>query len=79
MSVKELVVQEIETLSDVELQEVITYVTFLKSRKRRARMQPLPSAAELAQLYAEFADEDRQLAEEDMSTYYTALAAEDRQ
>jgi hypothetical protein len=79
MSVKELAVQEIETLSDVELQEVITYVTFLKSRKRRASMQIVPSAAELAQLYAEFADEDRQLAEEDMSAYYTMLATEDRQ
>ncbi|CAN5803966.1 hypothetical protein BH10CHL1_BH10CHL1_49840 [soil metagenome] len=79
MSVKELAVQEIETLSDVELQEVITYVTFLKSRKRRARMQALPSAPELARLYAEFADEDRQLAEEDMSTYCTALVTEDGQ
>ena len=69
MSVKEMVVQEIETLSDAELQQVITYVSFLKFRKRRARVQPLPSAAELALLYAEFADEDRQLAEEDMTAY----------
>ena len=62
MSVKELVAQAIETLSEAELQEVITYVSFLKFRKRRAKVKPLPSAAELALLYAEFADEDRQLA-----------------
>ncbi len=79
MSVKELVAQEIETLSDTELQEVISYVSFLKFRKRRGQVRPLPTAAKLAQLYAEFADEDRQLAEEDMSGYYNALAAEDAQ
>jgi len=79
MSVKEWVVQEIETLSEAELQEVITYVSFLKFRKRRAKVKPLPSTAELALLYAEFADEDRQLAEEDMTAYYTVLATEDAQ
>ena len=40
MSVKELVAQEIETLSEAELQEVITDVSLLKFRKRRAKVKP---------------------------------------
>ena len=39
---------------------------------------PYPNETELAALYAEFAEEDRQMAEEGMEDYALALAAEDK-
>jgi hypothetical protein len=76
MSVPELV-QELESLDETELQEVALYVAFLKFRAWRVMAQPLPDASKLARLYAEFADEDRQLAEVDMNEYAALLQAED--
>ena len=62
MSVKELV-QDLESLSEAQLQEVATYVSFLKYRAYRTGASLLLDATELAALYGEFAEEDRQLAE----------------
>lgn len=59
MSVKELV-KDLENLNASELQEVATYVSFLKFRARHPVAPSLPGSADLAQLYAEFSDEDRQ-------------------
>lgn len=76
MSVTEYVTQALATLNDEELQQVAEYVAFLKFRARRSRTLAL-DATQLAALYAEFADEDRVLAEEGMAEYHTALQAED--
>ena len=77
-SVKEQVTQVLDSLSEAELQQVAEYVTFLRFR---ARLVPLPvvEATQLAPLYAEFADEDRVLAEEGLDEYRAQLRDEDTQ
>lgn len=76
MSTKEKVAQELDGLSEVELKQVVEYVAFLKFR---ARVKPMPELdeARLAALYGEFADEDRELAEEGMLDYTKGLTKED--
>ena len=77
-SIKEQVAQALDTLSEAELQQVADYVTFLRFRTRIAP-PPVVDAAQLATLYAEFADEDRALAEEGLEGYGTQLHDEDAQ
>jgi hypothetical protein len=76
MSVKEQITQELDSLSEADLKQVADYMAFLRFR---ARLQPVPTLdeAQLSALYAEFADEDRRLAEEGMSEYAESLAEED--
>ena len=76
MSIAELV-QDLETLSEADLEELATYISFLKFRSHFKNHQSLLDSEKLAELYAEFAQEDVALAEEDMADYYTALQAED--
>ena len=68
MSIKEQVVQELDGLNETELRQVAEYLAFLRFR---TRIRPVAKFDEnqLAALYAEFADEDRKLAEEGMSDY----------
>jgi hypothetical protein len=77
MSVKDQVVQAIEHLSDTQLQQVIEYVDFLKFRA--GRMPSSLDDAQLATLYAEFAQEDQALAEDGLADYNAGLQAEDVQ
>ncbi|MFQ5915887.1 MAG: hypothetical protein ACE5JS_22155 [Nitrospinota bacterium] len=76
MSIKEQVAQELESLSEAELSRVAEYVAFLKLR---SRLKPPLSIDEtrLTALYAEFADEDRELADEGMADYAEGLMKED--
>jgi len=78
MSFKEQVVQELDDLSEAELRQVAEYVAFLKFRARLKTM-PAFDEAQLAVLYAEFAEEDHRLAEEGMSDYADRLMKEDAQ
>lgn len=55
--------------------QVAEYLTFLRFRARIPVSLPLDTAP-LAALYAEFEEEDRLLAEEDMSDYDAGLRAE---
>jgi hypothetical protein len=77
MTIKEQVTQELDSLSEADLRQVAEYVGFLKYR---ARVKPVRGLDEtqLAMLYVEFADEDRQLAEDGMSDYAKGLMKEDR-
>ena len=75
MSIKEQVVEELKTLSEAELKEVAEYLAFLKFRARRAA--PSLDESQLGALYAEFADEDRNLAEEGVADYAVGLMEED--
>lgn len=77
-SVKEQVTQALDTLSEAELHQVAEYVTFLRFRARVAP-QPVIDTTQLAPLYAEFADEDRALAEEGLEGYHAHLHDEDAQ
>ncbi len=75
MSVKEQIVEELNTLNEADLKEVVDYLAFLKFRTRKTT--PALDEKQLAALYAEFADEDRSLAEEGMAEYGEGLAEED--
>jgi hypothetical protein len=77
MTTRELVVHEVESLDEGELEYVARLVRSLRLRPVEA---PLPSwdPAVYGPLYREFAAEDSQFAEEGLADYATALAAEDR-
>jgi hypothetical protein len=77
MSIKKQVAQELDGLGEAELKQVAEYVAFLKFQSR-SKLIPKPDEAQLAALYAELADEDRELAEEGMSEYAEDLAQEDK-
>ena len=76
MSVKEHIIQVLEGLNDVELQQVADYLAFLKLRSRICTT-PSFDAEHIAALYAEFTDEDYNLAEEGMEAYSEGLLTED--
>jgi hypothetical protein len=78
MSIKERLANELNGLSDTELNQVEEYLAFLKFRSRIKPMAAFDKA-QLAKACAEFADEDRQLAEEGMSDYAAGLVKEDGQ
>jgi hypothetical protein len=75
MSTKEQVLEEIETLSEAEIKEVAEYLAFLKYRSQNKSR--VVDESQLAALYAEFAEEDRNLAEEGISDYAEGLMKED--
>jgi predicted sugar kinase len=77
MTVRELVIHEMESLDEQELEYVARIVHSLRTRPSEA---PLPSwdPAVYGPLYREFAAEDSRLAEEGIADYAAALAAEDR-
>ena len=72
MSLKEFVAHEVETLQESELKAVAEYVSFLKFRSRTSLGE-----ARLSALYAEFEQEDRELAEAGLGDYASALSRED--
>jgi hypothetical protein len=75
MPVLEKVVEEVKTLNEAELQEVATYVAFLKFRAKTTPVHEEQWAA----LYAEFSEEDSVIAEEGMEDYARGLDQEDTQ
>jgi hypothetical protein len=78
MTVKEQVVQTLDTLNEAELEQVAEYLAFLKLRAHLPAVSPLDTGR-MAELYAEFADEDRLLAEQGIDGYGEGLLAEDTQ
>jgi hypothetical protein len=76
MSLKEHVIQALETLSEAELEKVAEYVAFLNFRARVRATSPR-DAARFAALYAAFGMQDRDLAEAGMGDYTAGLLAED--
>ena len=75
MSTKEEILEELETLSEADIKEVAEYLAFLKYRSHSKPR--VVDELQLAALYAEFAEEDRNLAEEGMSDYGERLMKED--
>ncbi|MGB3266056.1 MAG: hypothetical protein WBA89_19105 [Microcoleus sp.] len=73
---RELIQQELEKFDREQLQQVFEFIAFLKFR---ARLVSIPAIDEtnLAALYSEFAEEDRQLAELGISEYSELLKHED--
>ena len=76
MSIKEQIVQELNGLSQAELEEIAQYLTFIKYQFK-VRPALVSDETQLAALYAEFAEEDRELAEEGLSDYAGTLMKED--
>ncbi len=76
ISTKEKVVTGLAELNDTQLQTVAEFLEFLKFRERR-KFETQFDDAELETLYAEFADEDRELAEVGLAEYAANLERED--
>ena len=75
-TLKEQVKQGLERLDEGGLREVADFVAFLQFRTRRHAAPDWDEEA-MAALYAEFAEEDRALAEAGMADYAAGLARED--
>jgi hypothetical protein len=68
--------QDLDGLTDNQLQQVADFVAFLKFRSQRHH-RVIPDRNQLAALFAEFAKEDRDLAEAGMGDYAVILQQED--
>ena len=69
--------QDIEKLTDEQLQQVAEFIAFLQFQEKRKRINLDPVL--LAPLATEFAEEDRALAESGIGDYADMLAQEDQQ
>jgi hypothetical protein len=78
MSTKETLAHELDQISEAQLGQVTRFVAFLKYQAR-VETAPRIDEAEVAALYGESADEDRDLAEEGLADYAHALQQEDAQ
>lgn len=67
--------QDLDHLTNEQLQQVADFIAFLKFRDKCHRIVLDP--AQLASLATEFAEEDRTLAEAGMDEYAAMLAQED--
>ena len=76
ISTKEQVSTNLNGLSEIQLRRVAEYLEFLKFREQR-EIELDVDESELAALYAEFADEDRELAEVGLTEYASNLESED--
>jgi len=76
ISTKERVVTDLAELTEPQLKKVAEYLEFLKFRDRREDAAHF-DVAEIETLYAEFADEDRELAEAGIADYALGFKHED--
>ena len=75
--IKDQVIRELNELDETELGQIVDYIAFMKFRNKH-RILSAVDESKLASLYAEFADEDRELAEIGMSDYFQGLKKEDK-
>jgi hypothetical protein len=73
----EVLKQDLDRLTHSQLQQVADFVAFLKFRERR-HVPIILDPAQMANLFAEFVDEDRALANAGISDYAARLQQEDR-
>ena len=78
MTIKEYVTDVIQSLDDTELREIADYLAYLRFRAR-AHAVPRSDSSQLAAIYGEFGEEDRNLAEDGMADYERGLRLEDAQ
>ncbi len=76
ISTKEQVITSLAELTEAQLQTVGEFLEFLKFRERR-KTEPQFDDTQLAALYSEFSDEDRELAEVGLAEYASSLERED--
>ena len=78
MSTRQEITNSLDTLSQSDVELVAQYVAFLRYQAR-INAFPVVDESQLAALYAEFADEDRELAEAGLADYESLLVGEDEQ
>lgn len=76
MITREEIVQTVDGLSQSELERLAQFLEFIKYQSRISTI-PAFDEDQLAALYSESAEEDRELAQEGMPEYALALAHED--
>lgn len=76
MTIKEILLHELDELKETDLEKVMEYVKFLKVKHI---FVPFKSFEEkdYSSLYAEFEEEDKKLAEEGIEEYSKQLERED--
>lgn len=67
--------QQLDSLNEEQLKQVSDFIRFLKFQARSTNLQI--DKTKMAELYREFAEEDRQLAEQGMNEYEEMLSLED--
>ena len=75
MSTRTHVLQTLDDLNEADLARVAEFLDFLKFRNR-FHAASIPNEAQVAEMYAEFAEQDRELAEEGMTDYMAGLRQE---
>jgi hypothetical protein len=73
MALREDILNKIHTLNDEELRHLGEYLEYLHQDSSRA----ISDQQRLAKLYAEFAREDQELADEGLADYSDSLLTED--
>ncbi|CCQ65624.1 hypothetical protein CWATWH0402_4316 [Crocosphaera watsonii WH 0402] len=76
MTTKEKINKQLEQLSEEQLDQVSEFIAFLKFREKF--INPIINTERISQLYQEFAEEDRQLAEQGINEYAELLKQEDQ-
>ena len=81
----EVLKQDLDRLTNSQLQQVADFIAFLKFRecsdnrlRQRRHVPVILAPSQMANLFAEFADEDRALANAGMSDYDAILQWEDQ-
>ena len=74
---KETLKQDIDCLNDQQLKQIADFIAFLKFQSKLSKSTP--DLSQFANLYQEFADEDRELAEIGISEYTKSLENEDKE
>ena len=72
---KEVIKRDIDRLNDQQLKQIADFIAFIKFQTKFS--QQTTDINQFANLYQEFAEEDRQLAETGISEYASLLNSED--
>lgn len=73
---KETLKKDIDHLNDQQLKQIADFIAFLKFQSKLS--QSTPDFSQFANLYQEFADEDREFAEIGISEYAESLDHDDK-